>query len=196
MDTVEQGNGTGRLLLDAAPAGLSFVQDLLNSAAMPVAALPDLLGDRDAASAWLDASLRTWSEHVGRDAPVISIGGRDVLPLRELRVVVRSWLASDIEDETPRPVQAHVWIHNGALAHSAQGDGAPAVASLVYLETLLAAHSGTLKRLKTCLNPACGAAFYDQSRNGTRVWHDMKTCGNTMNLRASRARRRDTPQPD
>ncbi|MFB9444749.1 CGNR zinc finger domain-containing protein [Dactylosporangium vinaceum] len=62
------------------------------------------------------------------------------------------------------------------------------------LEALLASHVGILGRLKVCTNPSCGAAFYDLSRNSTRVWHDMKTCGNTMNLRASRARRRSTTQ--
>ncbi|MFF1285457.1 CGNR zinc finger domain-containing protein [Streptomyces sp. NPDC058299] len=50
--------------------------------------------------------------------------------------------------------------------------------------------------MKTCRNPACGEAFYDRSRNGTRVWHDMKTCGNALNLRASRARRQHSPEPE
>ena len=34
------------------------------------------------------------------------------------------------------------------------------------------------------------AAFYDESRNSSRVWHDVKVCGNPVNARASRARRR------
>jgi predicted RNA-binding Zn ribbon-like protein len=36
----------------------------------------------------------------------------------------------------------------------------------------------------------CPCAFYDRSRNNSRVWHDVRTCGNVANLRASRARRR------
>ncbi|MEU0254576.1 CGNR zinc finger domain-containing protein [Streptomyces sp. NPDC006184] len=74
-------------------------------------------------------------------------------------------------------------------------DGA-AVASLVHLEALLASHTGAPSRLKMYRNPACGEAFYDRSRNGTRVWHDMKTCGNALNLRASRARRQHSPEPE
>ena len=44
-------------------------------------------------------------------------------------------------------------------------------------------------RMRTCQNPVCQTAFYDSTRNGNRVWHDTKTCGNIMNLRASRARK-------
>ncbi|GMA87986.1 hypothetical protein GCM10025868_32360 [Angustibacter aerolatus] len=40
-----------------------------------------------------------------------------------------------------------------------------------------------------CANPECGAAFYDGSPNASRRWHDVRTCGNVANLRASRARR-------
>ena len=40
------------------------------------------------------------------------------------------------------------------------------------------------------LNWLRGFAFYDRSRNNGRVWHDVHTCGNVANLRASRARRR------
>ncbi|MEK8106680.1 CGNR zinc finger domain-containing protein [Micromonospora sp. M12] len=90
---------------------------------------------------------------------------------------------------------ADVSFRDGRLTYEPSGGGATAVASLVHLEALLAAHTGTLARLKTCMNPDCGAAFYDMSRNSIRVWHDMKTCGNAMNLRASRARRRTATKP-
>jgi predicted RNA-binding Zn ribbon-like protein len=33
-------------------------------------------------------------------------------------------------------------------------------------------------------------AFFDRSRNNSGVWHDVAACGNAINLRASRARRR------
>jgi predicted RNA-binding Zn ribbon-like protein len=36
----------------------------------------------------------------------------------------------------------------------------------------------------------CRSAFHDGSRNGSGVWHNVRTCGNTADLRASRARRR------
>jgi hypothetical protein len=33
--------------------------------------------------------------------------------------------------------------------------------------------------------------FYDSSKNQARVWHNTAVCGNLINLRASRARRRE-----
>ncbi|GAA0553755.1 CGNR zinc finger domain-containing protein [Paractinoplanes ferrugineus] len=172
---------------------MCLVQDLLNSAGRPAAAVPDLLETETAAQAWLDASLRTWGEQTGRAARRITVPGEDLPALRELRDQVGGWFTDEAGEHPPRPVRADLTFHDGRLSFEPSGDGAAAVASVVYLEALLASHTGTLGRLKTCRNPSCGAAFYDLSRNGTRVWHDMRTCGNTMNLRASRARRRESP---
>jgi len=192
VNSDDTSRSTGRLLLTAAPGGLCLVQDLLNSASMPEASIPDLLDNETAAQAWLDASVQIWSEQTGRTARRITLSGDDLPALRDLRHHVRGWLTGDVEDSTPHPVQADLSFRDGRLSFEPDGDGAAAVASLIYLEALLASHTGTLGRLKACMNPSCGAVFYDLSRNGTRVWHDMKTCGNTMNLRASRARRRAT----
>jgi predicted RNA-binding Zn ribbon-like protein len=52
------------------------------------------------------------------------------------------------------------------------------------------AQENTEWRLKLCRNPECAVAFYDRSKNSSAVWHNVKTCGNAANLRASRARRR------
>jgi predicted RNA-binding Zn ribbon-like protein len=51
-------------------------------------------------------------------------------------------------------------------------------------------HAGTGHRLKTCRNPRCRVAFYDRSRNASGVWHSVRVCGNAINLRAHRERRR------
>ncbi len=192
VNSDDTSGGTGRLLLAAAPGGLCLVQDLLNSAAMPEASVPDLLDNESAAQTWLDASMQTWSEQTGRTARRITLSGDDLPVLRDLRHDVRGWLTGEAEHSTPHPVEADLSFRDGRFFFEPKGDGAAAVASLVRLEALLASHTGTLSRLKACMNPSCGAAFYDLSRNGIRVWHDMKTCGNTMNLRASRARRRTT----
>jgi len=37
----------------------------------------------------------------------------------------------------------------------------------------------------------CSVIFYDSSKNQARVWHNTAVCGNLINLRASRARRRE-----
>ena len=193
--TTDETSSSGRLGLPAAPAGLSLVQDLLNTAGLPGTPTVDLLDDEVAAQAWLDTSLRTWGEQTGQPTPLVSLAEADLAALRASRDRVRGWLSGD-DDEAEQPLAARVSSHGGRLTYRPQGRGAAAVASLVHLELLLASHAGTLARLKLCLNPACGAAFYDLSRNSARVWHDMKTCGNTLNLRASRARRRGTAEPD
>jgi predicted RNA-binding Zn ribbon-like protein len=184
-------DSTGRLLVDPAPGGLSVVQDLLNSAGMPAAAVPDLLADAAAAQAWLDAALRTWGGQTGRTPPRISVAESDLAALRDLRTRVRGWVTG-AADERALPLDAAVSFGADGPTHAPRGDGAAAVTSLVVLEVLLAAAAGRLARLKTCRNPACGAAFYDLSRNSSRVWHDMRTCGNAINLRASRSRRRSS----
>ncbi|MET8225983.1 CGNR zinc finger domain-containing protein [Streptomyces sp. NPDC005301] len=199
MNSDEIAQSTRRLKLEAAPGGLCVVQDLLNSASMPAASIPDLLSDETSAQDWLASSLRTWQEQTGRTAPHITIGGDDPAALRDLRGLVRRWFTEDVDvvdEHAPRPLEAAIAYRDGRLTYEPRGDGAAAVASLVHIEALLASHTGTLSRLKTCRNPDCGAAFYDRSRNGTRVWHDMKTCGNALNLRASRARRRHSPEPE
>lgn len=78
---------------------------------------------------------------------------------------------------------------DGSLTVTPDGAGARWLSSAVLGELHLAREHGVLRRLKTCRNEVCGTAFYDRSRNSSGVWHDVHSCGNTLNLRASRARR-------
>lgn len=55
----------------------------------------------------------------------------------------------------------------------------------------LAQADGTWRRLKICASDVCGFAFYDTSKNHSGVWCAMERCGNRVNARASRARRRN-----
>lgn len=45
-------------------------------------------------------------------------------------------------------------------------------------------------RLKKCSNQNCSHFFYDVSKNNTRVWCSMKTCGNIMKARAFQSRKK------
>ena len=49
--------------------------------------------------------------------------------------------------------------------------------------------SGAWGRLKTCRNPACRWAFYDNTRNRSGAWCDMAACGSRAKARAYYARR-------
>ncbi len=49
---------------------------------------------------------------------------------------------------------------------------------------------GTWKRLKVCAAETCRWAFYDESRNRSGAWCDMRVCGNRAKVRGFRERTR------
>ena len=49
-----------------------------------------------------------------------------------------------------------------------------------------------LSRIRRCAHPACILYFLDGTKNGTRRWCDMRTCGNRANAAAYYRRRRVT----
>ena len=79
---------------------------------------------------------------------------------------------------------------DGTVALEPRGQGWRALVGTVLVEVLEAQRADTWRRLKLCRNERCGTAFYDRSRNNSGAWHDVRVCGNAVNLRASRARRR------
>ena len=48
---------------------------------------------------------------------------------------------------------------------------------------------GDPSRLRVCANPACSWMFYDETRNGSRLWCEGAICGNLLKVRRHRARR-------
>jgi predicted RNA-binding Zn ribbon-like protein len=67
--------------------------------------------------------------------------------------------------------------------------GAEAVLGRVLAAAYDAMGSGEWSRLKLCANRRCGRAFFDRSKNRSRTWCSMATCGNRLNARAYRRRR-------
>ena len=53
---------TDRYGLSRAPAGLGFVQDVVNTHPTQRPLVADLLADLDSAQRWLDGALQNWSE--------------------------------------------------------------------------------------------------------------------------------------
>ncbi|MGQ7791667.1 CGNR zinc finger domain-containing protein [Faunimonas sp. B44] len=66
-------------------------------------------------------------------------------------------------------------------------------AAAVTQSVLVIAHSEALIRLKVC--PNCHWLFIDASRNATRVWCDMATCGNRAKAERHRRRRAAFHEP-
>jgi predicted RNA-binding Zn ribbon-like protein len=195
---------TERFGARSAPNGLALAQDLVNTHAVARGG-EDLLADPVTAEQWLEAVADQWAHHHGLQPPELSLSTVDLRVLRELRTVVQDMLAVPSDQRDIDPIHAQDAVQPRAPAQLASdergrvgllpvGTGDGWFASAVWSEILLAQLNGAWPRLKLCREPGCRSAFYDASRNGSAVWHNVRTCGNITNLRASRARRKDDHQ--
>lgn len=73
------------------------------------------------------------------------------------------------------------------------GAGIHAALGQVVASYAIARATGAIDRLKLCAN--CGFAFVDESRNRSRRWCEMRSCGNQRKVRAYRSRRRQRSSP-
>jgi hypothetical protein len=185
-------NASERLGVAPAPNGLDAVQDFVNTGA---ADLPDLLADPVTAEQWFTSVLANRGDG---DPPPVVFTERDRVKLVGLRSRLREALRRHPDAAAADwivPAGVAVGLRqsaDGTVVASPQGTGWRLVASLLLAESLLAQRSGLWPRLKICRSPVCKTAFYDRSRNNIGVWHDVHVCGNAINLRTSRARRRAT----
>jgi len=80
--------------------------------------------------------------------------------------------------------QAHLSLDGGTFQLDFESAGGSANQDLLWpLAPAIHAASdlllnGKLDRLRTCGNPTCGWFFYDTSKNGSRRWCSMSSCGN------------------
>lgn len=72
----------------------------------------------------------------------------------------------------------------------AEHDGAMGEISPVAVSAAELLAGGDLSRLKKCENPECTLHFYDTSKNRSRRWCSMTSCGNVMKARAHYRRHR------
>ncbi|PKW00003.1 putative RNA-binding Zn ribbon-like protein [Amycolatopsis echigonensis] len=186
---------TDRYELLAAPGGLGFVQDVINtqSAGRPRGA--DLLSDLESAQKWLDGALGSWAALNDAAEDRIELQERDLEHLRDLRADLHELLATRADPALAaarlHPATVTARVHpDGTVRLEPRAEGWRRVAAVVLIEAFLAQQQDTWRRLKVCRNERCRAAFYDRSRNTSAVWHDVRFCGNAINLRASRARKR------
>ena len=177
--------------LAPAPGGLGLVQDFLNTIA--VYDYPDLLADTTLADDWAANALRAWSAARGGDAEPPSLTEADLARLRSLRGTIAKLVTGEPTDgRGTGSVSASFALSDaGDVRLEPSGRGWRWLASALWGEILLGQQDGTWRRLKQCHNHHCRSTFYDRSKNNSGVWHNVKTCGNAANLRASRARRRE-----
>lgn len=109
--------------------------------------------------------------------------GLDPAALSRLAALARGLpLVLDLASDPPR------------LVPSADGTVDSALASVLAIVAGAVAN-GTWARMKTCWEPSCRWAYYDQSRNRSRAWCSMNVCGNRSKVRSFR-RRGEVPQRD
>ncbi len=194
---------TSRYGLALAPCGLALVQDFINTASADRPRKPDLLADPALANEWMAPALAKWASQWS--APVLdeldigTLTERDLTVLRRARAGLLASLRSrDFADDSEAVAglgDLEVALEagfgpDGTVHFKPKGRGWKLLLGPVALEMRRAQDAELWARLKTCKNDLCRAAFYDRSRNNSGVWHDVHTCGNAANLRASRERRR------
>lgn len=174
-----------------APGLLAAVESLVNAEALEFGR--DELDDPAAIAGWLVRQGLV-------DAPPTLVPA-DVARLHAVRDVLRTLLAANNDPEA----HADPAVVNDVLAGLplvvAVGEGGPRLAPAGRdplsraLGRLLAAvveavASGEWVRMKACRLPECRWAYYDRSRNRSRAWCSMETCGNRAKARAFRQRAR------
>jgi len=183
---------TERYAAAQAPVSLQRVQSFLNTRSAGLPVKPDLLASPASANRWLRTLEWPRTPRLTAD---------DLTPLRGLREALQAQLEAGpaVLATAHQPDLAHhldqlrwkMTVKDGQLALSADGAGWHQIAGTLISDILVAQQHELWPRLKACRNPVCSVIFYDSSKNQARVWHNTAVCGNLINLRASRARRRE-----
>lgn len=177
-----------------APGPLAAVESLVNAEALEAGR--DELADPVVVSGWLvrQGLLET--------PPALT--DDDLTHLRALRDGLRGLLAANNDIDPPRGLERdtiNAMLVNLPLVVTVNDDGTPRLIPAAAdplsraMATLLAAvvtavASGEWARMKACRLPECRWAYYDRSRNRSRAWCSMETCGNRAKARAFRDRAR------
>ena len=170
-----------------APPNMRLTQDLLNTVSVDLAGQADLLDNLEDVGRWLTSIDVSFVKRKLRKG--------DLVKLKALREYLRQTMSAGavsgtIESFPSGALSLAAGTVSGKISVVPIGAGVERIVSAVLMERLFAEHDGTWRRLKLCLNTACSLAFYDRTRNNNGVWHDVHVCGNAINLRASRNRRK------
>ena len=173
-----------------------MVQDFLNTVGIGDYG-PDLLADGAHSGAWAAVAVPTWSALRGLDVRPPTLSDADASKLRAVRETIGKLVAGEppMGRGTGGVSASLALSETGEVRLEPAGSGWRWLASALWGEIMLGQRDGTWRRIKRCHNSHCASTFYDRSKNNSGVWHDVKTCGNAANLRASRARRRERDYP-
>lgn len=149
------------------------------------------------------SSLEAWLVNTHPAGVVGSVSLPDVEWAIEFREAIRAFAAGN--SGVP-PTAAAVEIVNraariaglrfdfgqgGSVRVTSSSTGVARVIATVLSAMHQAMSDGSWGRLKVCRNPDCRWAFYDRSKNHSRVWCKMEKCGNVMKARRFRWKARE-----
>ncbi|MFZ0030407.1 MAG: CGNR zinc finger domain-containing protein [Candidatus Cybelea sp.] len=171
---------------DVAPGGLELIRRFVNTIDLPNG--PDELDSLEKARAWcLSHGL----------APVRDAG--HLAQLHDFRETLRDLLFANNREgdasaawERIPPFLASTRLSlavNPARGLELKPEDKGPIASLLailYESQLL----GTWPRLRACRKPSCRFAYYDYTKNASRAWCSMATCGNQAKAQRRRQRER------
>lgn len=172
---------------DLAPGGLELVRRFVNTAELPNG--PDELDSLERARAWcLSYGLAPLKDETHLHL------------LRDFRETLRDLLFANNGEgdaarawEHLRPFLASTRLSlavntERGLELSPEDKGPIAsLLAIVYESQLL----GTWTRLRACRKSSCRFAYFDRTKNGSRAWCSMATCGNQAKAQRRRQRGRD-----
>lgn len=175
-----------------APGPLDLVRRFENTVELPDG--PDELDSLDHAEAWCRS-----------EGLVPACDGAQLQRLRDFREAIRDLLFANNGEGDLRAAWGGLQSFlpcarlglkvdpQGGLqldAAGKEGDSAIAALLAIVYESL---RNGSWSRLRACRKRSCGFAYYDQTKNGSRAWCSMATCGNQAKAQRRRQRERSLP---
>jgi predicted RNA-binding Zn ribbon-like protein len=146
------------------------------------------------------AALRAWLAERNLLAPSGRVTASDHERALEVREALRAMLFAhaglELDPDAPATIDAAarrarlaVRFGGDGTAHvEAQAGGADGALGRLLAIVAAAMEDGTWERLKVCLADDCQWAYFDNSRNRSAVWCDMRVCGNRRKVRSYRQR--------
>lgn len=148
------------------------------------------------------APLRDWVLERGllRAAEAEALTEADVARVGRFREALRALLrvnhgeqldpaaAAVLAAESERPVLRVCIEDDGTPSLTPAGKGVDRLVARLLAGIAHAEADGTWRRLKVCADDTCAMAFYDVSRNASRMWCSMEVCGNRNKARRFRRR--------
>jgi predicted RNA-binding Zn ribbon-like protein len=141
------------------------------------------------------AQLRTWLIEQGLLAPGAKVSQDDLAWATRVREAIRDLIDGRCERDASAALErasreARLGIRFGlqeAQLEPAAGGVAGAIGRIL-LEIAIGMSDGTWERVKVCEADDCRTAFFDGTKNGSRAWCSMQSCGNRAKVRAYRKR--------